>query len=116
MKILFLTRDEYTELIGIMTLSAFLKQNVHKFDMIDLTLPKDYLQGVRAFNPDTIRYSVTTGRDFFCLSLNREPKNRFSFTADFGGPHATFFPEIIEEEGVGVNQPHLCPAFFRMPI
>jgi len=37
-----------------------------------------------------IGYSVTSGREFFYLSLNRELKNRFSFTADFGGPHATF--------------------------
>jgi len=90
MKILFLTRYEYMEIIGITTLPAFLKQNGHECEMVGLSLSKDYLQGVRAFNPDTIRYSVTTGRDFFCLSLNRELKDRFSLTADFGGPHVTF--------------------------
>jgi hypothetical protein len=95
MKILFLTRHEYMELISIMTLSAFLKQNGHECDMVDRSLTKDYLQKIRAFNPEAIRCSVTTGRDFFCLSLNRELKDRFSFTVVFGGPHATFFPEII---------------------
>jgi hypothetical protein len=116
MKILFLNRQEYMEPIGIMTLSAFLKQNGQKFDMIDLTLPKDYLQGVRAFNPDTIRYSVTSGREFFCLSLNRELKDRFSCYSSLRRSPCNIFPEIIEEEGVKVNQPHLCSAFFRMPI
>jgi anaerobic magnesium-protoporphyrin IX monomethyl ester cyclase len=99
MKILFLTRYEYMEPIGMMALSAFLKQNGHESDMVDLSLSKDYLPEIRAFNPDTTRFSVTTGREFFYLSLNRELKDRFSFTAVFGGPHATFFPKTIEEEG-----------------
>ena len=91
MKILFLTRYEYMEPISIMTLPAFLKQNGHECDMVDLSLSKDYLREIQTFNPDTIRYSVMIGRDFFCLSLNRELKDRFSFTGVFGGPHATFF-------------------------
>jgi hypothetical protein len=65
------------EPIGIMTLSAFLKQNGHECDMVDLSFSKDYLQEIRAFNPDIIRYSVTSGREFFYLSLNHELKNRF---------------------------------------
>ncbi len=87
------------ESIGIMNLSAFLKQNGHRCDMVDLSLSKDYLRGIRAFNPDIIRYSVMTGRKFFYLSFNLELKNRFSFTAGFGDPHATFFLKTIEEEG-----------------
>jgi len=38
MKILFLTRYEYMEPIGMMALSAFLKQNGHESDIVDLSL------------------------------------------------------------------------------
>ena len=102
MKVLFLTKYEYYEPNGIMSLSAILKQNGHECDLVDLSLSKDYVQEIKVFNPDIIAYSVYTGRHSFYLQLNRELKRKFSFLAVFGGPHATFFPEMIEEEGVDV--------------
>ena len=102
MKVLFLTKYEYYEPNGIMSLSAILKQNGHECDLVDLSLSKDYVQEIKSFAPDIIAYSVYTGRHSFYLQLNRELKRKFSFLAVFGGPHATFFPEMVEEEGVDV--------------
>lgn len=100
MKILFLYKYEYLEPIGIMTLSAFLKQNGHKCYFIDLALERNYLKEIQEINPDIIAYSITTGKHVFYQRLNVELKKKLSFFSIFGGPHATFFPEFIEEEGV----------------
>ena len=54
----------------------------------------------KEIDPDVIAYSVTTGRHRFYRQLNLELKRQLDFFAVFGGPHATFFPDFVEEEGV----------------
>ena len=83
-----------------MALSAFLKRAGFECDVIDLAFQKDYLEAVREIRPDIIAYSITTGKHGFYQRINLELKKKFRFFAVFGGPHATFFPEFIEEEGV----------------
>lgn len=83
-----------------MTLSAFLKENGHECHFIDLVLERDYLKEIQRINPGIIAYSMTTGRHPFYQRLNVELKRNLNFFSVFGGPHATFFPEFIEEEGV----------------
>jgi len=102
MKILFLYAYEYIEPIGIMALSSFLKRNNHECFFIDLVLEKDYLSAVKNIKPDIIAYSITTGRHTYYQQLNLKLKKAVSFISIFGGPHTTFFPEFIEEEGVDV--------------
>jgi radical SAM superfamily enzyme YgiQ (UPF0313 family) len=57
---------------------------------------------VRAFSPDIIAYSITTGMHYTVIKKNLELKEKFgNFFSIFGGPHATFHPEVIEEnEGI----------------
>ncbi len=55
---------------------------------------------IRTWKPDVIGYCLFTGYQKNLLDLNARLKRRFSFVSVFGGPHATFFPEIIEQEGV----------------
>lgn len=102
MKILFLSKykNEYFEPIGIMTLSAFLKQKGHQCNFIDVVLERNYIKKIKEIRPDIIAYSITTGGHVFYQHLNAMLKKKMSFYSIFGGPHATFFPEFIEEEGV----------------
>jgi radical SAM superfamily enzyme YgiQ (UPF0313 family) len=100
MKILFLYQYEYLEPIGIMSLLAYLRRSGYECDFIDLALERDYLKKIKEAHPDIIAYSITTGKHFFYQRLNVELKKKMKFFAIFGGPHATFFPEFIEEEGV----------------
>ncbi len=83
-----------------MSLLAFLKKNGCDCDFIDLALEPDYLKKIYETQPDIIAYSITTGKHSFYQRLNVELKKKLKFFAVFGGPHATFFPEFIEEEGV----------------
>ena len=57
---------------------------------------------VESFAPQIIGYSACTGQHSYYLSLNRRLKDCCDFLAVFGGPHPTFFPDLIDEEGVDV--------------
>lgn len=83
-----------------MALAAFLKQAGFKCDFIDLAFQKDYLKEIQGIRPDIIAYSVTTGKHVFYQRINLELKKKIIFFAVFGGPHATFFPEFVQAEGV----------------
>jgi radical SAM superfamily enzyme YgiQ (UPF0313 family) len=49
-----------------------------------------------------VAYSITTGRHDAYQQLNLTLKKQCNFIAVFGGPHATFFPDFIQEDGVDV--------------
>jgi anaerobic magnesium-protoporphyrin IX monomethyl ester cyclase len=100
MKILFIYEHEYLEPLGIMSLSSFLKKSGHQTFFFDLKLEKNHLTKIEKMRPDIIAYSITTGKHQYYQKINCELKKRFRFYSVFGGPHATFFPEFICEDGV----------------
>src|SRR3989344_5752016 len=84
MNILFFVKDTYMmERIGIQTLSSI-------------------LQKMEDFKPDVLCYTVTTGEHTYFLDLNRQLKKKYKVFSIFGGIHATFVPEMVEEDGVDV--------------
>ena len=54
------------------------------------------------WQPHFVGYCAYTGYHKPLIELNRRLKQRYDFTSIFGGPHPTFFPEMIEEEGVDI--------------
>ncbi len=87
------------ERIGIQTLSSILKKAGHQTDVVR-TAVQDTVQKMRDYQPDVLCYTITTGEHKYFIELNRELKKQFKFFSIFGGIHATFMPEMIEEEGV----------------
>lgn len=100
MRILFVHRSYFSEPLGILYLSAVLRRAGHETDFFDLGLEDGVEAYVEATRPDVIGYSVTTGSHALLFEVNRRLKERHDFFAVFGGPHATFFPECVQEEGV----------------
>lgn len=100
--VLFIYKYEYLEPLGIMSLAAFLKAHGHRCEFIDIAFDKNLLDQVKKIDPTIIAYSITTGCHAFYQKLNLELKSKFNFLSIFGGPHATFFPDFIQEEGVDV--------------
>jgi len=99
-KILFLVAKLHTiEPFGVMSLAPHLKRDGHDVKLMEAEDP-DLFSKVRAFGPDVIGYSVCTGSDTYYLAVNRCLKRQLRFVAVFGGPHPTFFPEMIREPGV----------------
>ncbi len=100
MNILFLVAKLHAiEPFGIMSLSPQLKRRGHRVALLEAESP-DLVNAVRGLRPDVIGYSVCTGAEQYYLSLNRCLKEYLRFVSVFGGPHPTFFPDLIREPGV----------------
>lgn len=90
------------ERYGVMMLSAALKRAGH-----DVALARAQRLGVArlrdlvaTLKPAALLYSAMTGEHQYLLDVNRRLKENYRGVSVFGGPHATFFPEMIYEDGV----------------
>ena len=90
------------EPLGVLYLVAVLKQSGVDVDLFEISQLKKELGDLKEFRPDIIAYSVKTGYHCKFIDLNLQLKEELKFTSLFGGPHATFYPEIINKEGVDV--------------
>lgn len=103
MKILFFTRFFTGESfgrdpLGILYLSSALKKAGHKVDIVDAFSYKEISKVVREFRPEVVGFNIRTGHHRYYLNLNYRLKKEIKVFSIFGGPHATFFPEMIEQE------------------
>ena len=100
MRVLFIAQQTDYEPQGIMYLSSALKAAGHEVDLAVAT-HQDPVAVAREFQPDVAAYSVITGSQRYYLDINRRVKREVEGVFSvFGGPHPTFFPEMVEEEGV----------------
>lgn len=97
MKVIFI-QDIMFEYIGPMYISAVLKKAGHS---VDLLIPnnKDYLTELK--DADIIAMSCMSSGHNWYLDKAKEIKNKFPLLPIvFGGPHPTFFPDIINNPNV----------------
>lgn len=99
MKILFIVNSRNWDPLGVMQLSSILKQNGHVIDMVGVE-NDDVYKKVDSFRPDIIGFSAMSSNFSKLLKVNQDLKNNFNFFSIWGGPHPTFFPEIIEEKSI----------------
>ncbi len=100
MHLLFVIRQIDNEPQGILLISSVLKAAGHKVSLVVGT-EEDPLTAARRLRPDVVGYTVYTGMHPYYLDLNRQIKAALpGVFSIFGGPHPTFFPEMIEEAGV----------------
>jgi len=98
MKILFATQDvDFYTPLGLMQISAMAKQRGDETYLTVLSR-EDILDKIKKIKPDIVAYSCTTGEHKYYANINKKIKSysRNIFTIA-GGPHATFFPEFIEQ-------------------
>ncbi|HEX9115552.1 MAG TPA: radical SAM protein [Anaerolineae bacterium] len=100
MHLLFIIRQIDNEPQGVLLIASVVKQAGHTVDLVVAT-EEDPLAAVWRLRPDVVAYTVYTGMHPYYLDLNRKIKAEMpGIFSIFGGPHPTFFPEMIEEEGV----------------
>ena len=103
MRILFLISEFfYYERLGFLYAATPVKANGH---LVKVLQPQSLFfnelsEKISKYNPDMIGYTVSTGEHNFFLKLNRKLKQKHNFFSIFGGPHPTFFKEMIHEDGV----------------
>jgi anaerobic magnesium-protoporphyrin IX monomethyl ester cyclase len=98
--LLFIIKEIDNEPHGIMHISALLKQEGHRTSLAVAT-EEDPVEAALRLKPDVVGYTVYTGTQNYYLDLNRQIKAQLPGVFSlFGGPHPTFFPEMIEHEGI----------------
>ena len=100
MRVLFVAQQIDYEPQGIMHLSSALKAAGHQVELA-VAAHYDPVAVARDVQPDVVAYSVITGSQRYYLDVNRRIKAELpGVFSVFGGPHPTFFPEMVQEEGV----------------
>ncbi len=103
MKVLFvaqLLKARNFQPLGLEYLSAQLKKAGHETFLADGSFPDKVCAAFEDIKPGLVGYYACTGQHKDIIRVNDKLKRRFEFFAAFGGPHATFFPEMIELPGV----------------
>ena len=87
---------------GIMSMSAVLKEAGHEVALA-VAAQEDPVKLAEGFQPDIVGYSVMTGSQRYYFELNHKIKKALGDREPisvFGGPHPTFFPDMVEEPSV----------------
>ena len=102
MKVLFIVNIAdlgFEEPLGILYLSAIAKQKGHQIFVVENEF-EAVEKKIREIKPDFLAISVLTPNFSYMYQLLKEVKTKHNIPTLLGGPHATYFPEIIKEEGI----------------
>jgi anaerobic magnesium-protoporphyrin IX monomethyl ester cyclase len=108
MKILFLFKNEnFLAPSGLCCISAAAVKDGHQTYICDVN-SEDALKSIVKIKPEMVAYSSSTGEAKHYFKLNKLIKTNFPgiFTL-MGGPHPTFYPEVIQEgdlDGICVGE------------
>jgi len=98
--LLFIVKEIDNEPQGILLISNVLKRAGHQVSLV-VASEADPVAAALRLRPDVLGYTVYTGPHTWYLELNQKIKAQLpGVFSIFGGPHPTFFPEMIEREGV----------------
>lgn len=101
MKLLFIVQDLCSPRYGVMSLSSFVKKHKHLVQISSCLDFKKLLEDINSFKPDVVAYSCTSGEYPVYKIVNEKIKKKYpNIFSIFGGPHPTYSPEIIKDQGV----------------
>ncbi len=101
MKALFIQQDIFRN-YGVMVLSSVLKANGHSCDLLIDMLEKDIIGEIKSVNPDIICFSIPSTRVSWMCNLAKKIKSEMDALIVVGGPHPTFFSDIINEDSIDI--------------
>jgi len=94
-KVVFL-QDLLYEHLGTMYISSVLKKNSHRCDIFIDGADRNIINKCIKAKPDIVAFSITTGNQKWVLKTAKLIKNKLKDSIIIvGGPHPTYFPEII---------------------
>ena len=118
-KVLWVEKQIDYEPQGVMSISAVLKEAGHDVQLT-IAAQENPVEYAKKYQPDVVGYSMMTGSQHYYFKVNRAIKEALGKQAPlsvFGGPHPTFFPDLIKEDGVdGVCVGEGRVQLMRMPF
>jgi radical SAM superfamily enzyme YgiQ (UPF0313 family) len=83
--------------LGITGIASMLRRSGHEVALFAIDRrEKKTVDRIRAWKPDAIGYSVLSGGHQACYAFARRLKQILPIPTLWGGPHPTFYPEMIE--------------------
>jgi anaerobic magnesium-protoporphyrin IX monomethyl ester cyclase len=112
-KILFV-QHELMELLGVMSISSYVKSQGHETGVFIPGRESEFLALLTRERPDVVGFSCTTGLEDKLLRFARllDAMESRRPLVIFGGPHPTFYPEIIEDPVVDM----ICRGQGERPV
>jgi len=98
-KILFLQND-WLEHLGPLYLSAFLKEKGIDSYILITRSPQKLVKKLNQLKPDLLAISLASAGHSFVLNLIQKAKPYLNIPIVIGGPHPTFFPEVLAHPAV----------------
>jgi radical SAM superfamily enzyme YgiQ (UPF0313 family) len=88
--------------MAVIQISAALKKAGHdvRLWIASVSKPKALHEIMRDFKPKVLGYSAMTGEHIPLVELNKELRKQYDYYTVFGGPHATFCQDFINEDSV----------------
>lgn len=99
MRVLFVEKQIDYEPLGLLYLSSALRQAGHEVRLA-IAAEEDPVSVAKEWQPGVVGYSVYTGSQTYYRDLNLRIKEAVDVVSVFGGPHPTYFPEVVEEPGI----------------
>lgn len=99
MKIVFLQKDSFVKL-AVEQLCAVLKVEGHSCDLFIKSGENDFLTQVLSSGADLLAFSCTTGGERWVSQTAARIKAKSNIPIIVGGPHTTFFPQMIEDPNI----------------
>jgi radical SAM superfamily enzyme YgiQ (UPF0313 family) len=97
---LLFVQTDWFEHLGILSLAASARARGHRVSLIIGRDPELTVARVVEAAPEVAAFSATTGAHRGALALVRSLRPYFPGKIIMGGPHPTFFPEVIAEPGL----------------
>lgn len=91
------------EYLGVMYISSLLKKNGHRVEVfLSSSNIEKVIKELVDYRPDLVGFPCSTGIHKQSLEFANELKKKLDVKTIFGGPHPTFFPEVIHEKPVDI--------------
>lgn len=87
---------------GITYISAVLKKHGHSTDVVVEELNRDLVKDVCQAKPDIVGFTCITGDHQWVGRRAAEIKKHLNIPIIVGGPHPTYFPDMIEMENIDI--------------
>lgn len=83
--------------LGITGIASMLREGGHEVDLFVIgARPDRTIEAIGAYGPDAVAFSVISGSHQGYYAFARLLKQRLGVPTIWGGPHPTFFPEMID--------------------
>jgi anaerobic magnesium-protoporphyrin IX monomethyl ester cyclase len=95
-------QDVWMEYVGTMYLASVLKLAGNIVEIFIGAETNKLIESISRFDPDIVGFSCMTGQHEYAVKMAQCIKLKTKAFTVFGGPHPTFFPDIIEEKSVDI--------------